>query len=297
MAEFALEDMDFEGAYNYDMDAIDKEDEVVLTLGSGSGSGSGGGGGGKAGSRQVYGATPAPGPRHRRRRSSFLVSHGVSSFWYGLCSVALLVIVLVSPCSLVFLCLSSPISLNDPSIHPVFCITNYPSTSWHEHFHTIPHRARAQLRFFFCLLSYFFFLLLIVSRLVRFLNSAFSLVLFLPLVTVSLSTSGTFGGPPHCGWRRELLRRRSGEVPWSRGGQFRVSWAACSTWAFTTGGIWGRGFGESPREAPREKPHRTSTPPGAVPHFSEVVFLPFPFYCTVQFSVPPQVLRNGTMYP
>ncbi|KAF6837468.1 hexokinase [Colletotrichum plurivorum] len=149
MSEFAVEDMDFNGAdndagaYDYDMDAIDKEDEVVLTLGSGSGSGSGGG---KAGSRQVYGATPAPGsrsapgPRHRRRRSSFLVSHGVSSFWYGLCSVALLVIVLVSPRSLVFLYLSSPISLNDPSVHPSsFCITNYPSTSWHEHFHTIPH--------------------------------------------------------------------------------------------------------------------------------------------------------------
>ncbi|KAF6806112.1 hypothetical protein CSOJ01_09040 [Colletotrichum sojae] len=124
MSEFAVEDMDFNGADN-DAGAYDYEDWVVLTLGSGSGSGSGGGGG-KAGPRQVYGATPAPGsrsapgPRHRKRRSSFLVSHGVSSFWYGLCSVALLVIVLVSPCSLVFLYLSSPISLNDPSIRPVF---------------------------------------------------------------------------------------------------------------------------------------------------------------------------------
>ncbi|KAL0937317.1 hexokinase [Colletotrichum truncatum] len=90
--------MDFINEFNDGANAYQHNinDEAVLTLGRGGINGPNGGSGNKPDRRQKLIQPTTTGPRHRRRRSSFLVSHGVSSFWYGLCSVALLVLVLVS---------------------------------------------------------------------------------------------------------------------------------------------------------------------------------------------------------
>lgn len=100
MSEVAVEDMDYVNDFDDGVvGAYHDTEEVVLTLGSGGLDEINGGSGSE---RQPTAATTTtlprktPGPGHRRRRSSFLVSHGVSSFWYGLCSVVLLVLVLVS---------------------------------------------------------------------------------------------------------------------------------------------------------------------------------------------------------
>ncbi|KAF0324581.1 hypothetical protein GQ607_008285 [Colletotrichum asianum] len=99
MSEIAVEDMDYVNDFDDGVvGAYHDTEEVVLTFGSGGLDEINGGSGRE---RQPTATTTTlprktPGPGHRRRRSSFLVSHGVSSFWYGLCSVVLLVLVLVS---------------------------------------------------------------------------------------------------------------------------------------------------------------------------------------------------------
>ncbi|KAF9875027.1 hexokinase [Colletotrichum karsti] len=92
MSDVAVEDMDYINEFGDGAGAYHDAEEVVLTLGSG-GMDEINGGSGKV--RQSTTTRTSPG--HRRRRSSFLVSHGVSSFWYGVCSVVVLVVVLTNP--------------------------------------------------------------------------------------------------------------------------------------------------------------------------------------------------------
>lgn len=97
-SDVAVEGMDYiNDLVDNGAGAYHDTEEVVLTPGSGGGGiDKIDGGSGKGGQFTTTATTSTRSPGHRRRRSSFLVSHGVSSFWYGLYSVVVLVLVLVS---------------------------------------------------------------------------------------------------------------------------------------------------------------------------------------------------------